>query len=38
MNCSWVGHQRGAVLQRPAVILDVGDLEPLGAELDREDR
>ena len=29
-------HQRGAVDQRPAVVLDVRDLEPLRAELDRE--
>ena len=28
-------HQRGAVLQRPAVILDVGDFEPVGVEIDR---
>ena len=29
------GHQRGAVLERPAIILDVGDLEPVGVDLDR---
>ena len=28
-------HQRGAVLQRPGVILHVGDLDAAGAELDR---
>ena len=28
-------HQRGAVLQRPAVILHVGDFEPVGVEIDR---
>jgi len=28
-------HQRGAVLQRPAVILHIGDLEPVGIEIDR---
>ena len=28
--------QRGAVPQRPAVILDMRDLQPLGADLDRE--
>ncbi len=27
-------HQGGAVLQRPAVILDVGDFEPVGVEID----
>ena len=29
-------HQRGAVLERPAVILDVGDLHAGGVELDRQ--
>ena len=28
-------HQRRAVLQRPAVILHIGDLEPVGVEIDR---
>src|SRR3954451_16233514 len=28
-------HQGGAVLQRPAVILHIGDLEPVGVEIDR---
>ena len=28
-------HQRGAVLQRPAVILHIGDFEPVGIEIDR---
>ncbi len=29
-------HQRRPVLERPAIILDMGDLEALGAKLDRE--
>ena len=29
------GHQRGAILQRPAVILHVGHFEPVGVEIDR---
>ena len=28
-------HQRRAVLQRPAVILHIGDFEPVGVEIDR---
>ena len=28
-------HQRGAVLQRPAVILHIGDFQPVGVEIDR---
>ena len=28
-------HQRGAVLQRPAVILHIGDFQPVGIEIDR---
>ena len=33
--CSMRRHQGGAVLQRPAVILHVGDFEPVGVEIDR---